>query len=83
MKANEPRAEHIKRLQERYQGADKRKKTVILTEFCLTWNVDRKHAIKLLNGKRGRPAVRPSTTRGSCGTSPCFGTRWSGSIRNG
>lgn len=27
----------------------------MLTEFCLTWNVDRKHAIKLLNGKRGGP----------------------------
>lgn len=55
MKPNEPRGEHIKRIQERYQGADKRKKTMILTEFCLSWNVDRKHAIKLLNGNRGGP----------------------------
>lgn len=53
MKPNEPRTEHIKRLSERYQNSSKRKKTVILNEFCLTWNVDRKHAIKLLNGKRG------------------------------
>lgn len=53
MKPNEPRAEHIKRIQERYLGAARAKKTVILNEFCLTWNVDRKHAIKLLNGKRG------------------------------
>jgi hypothetical protein len=50
---NEPRNEHIKRLRQRYQDSDKRKKSMLLTEFCLTWNVDRKHAIKLLNGKRG------------------------------
>ena len=55
MKPNEPRNEHIKRIQERYRQADKRRKTVMLTEFCLTWNVDRKHAIKLLGGKRGGP----------------------------
>jgi len=53
MKAHEPRAEHIKRIQDRYLNSGRRKKTVILNEFCLTWNVDRKHAIKLLNGKRG------------------------------
>jgi len=55
MKPNEPRGEHIKRIQERYRGACKRKKTAMLTEFCLTWNVDRKHAIKLLNGMKGGP----------------------------
>lgn len=53
MKPNEPRGEHIKRLSERYRNSPKPIKTRILTEFCLTWNVDRKHAIKLLNGKRG------------------------------
>ena len=55
MKPNEPRAEHIKRLRERYRQADKRTKTAMLTEICLTWNIDRKHAIKLLSGKRGGP----------------------------
>lgn len=55
MKSNEPRTEHIKRIQERYRGSDKRKKSMILSEFCLTWNIDRKHAIKLLNGSRGGP----------------------------
>lgn len=55
MKTNEPRAEHIKRLSERYKNSDKRKKTMILNEFCLTWNVDRKYASKLLSGKRGGP----------------------------
>lgn len=49
MKPNEPRTEHIKRIRERYKNSDKRKKTMILTELCLTWNIDRKHAIKLLN----------------------------------
>jgi hypothetical protein len=55
MKANEPRNEHIKRLRERYRQADKRTKTAMLTEICLTWNIDRKHLIKLLSGKRGGP----------------------------
>lgn len=53
MQANEPRAEHIKRIQERYRQADKRTKSAILTEFCLSWGVDRKYAIKLLQGQRG------------------------------
>lgn len=55
MKPNEPRSEHIKRITERYRRSDKRTKTAILTEFCLSWNVERKHAIKLLGGKRGGP----------------------------
>ena len=59
MKRNEPRAEHIKRIRERYQGADKRKKTVMLSEFCLTWNIERKYAVKLLNGRRGGLGKRP------------------------
>jgi len=53
MKHNEPRGEHIKRIRERYQGGDKLKKTMILSEFCLTWSLDRKYASKLLNGTRG------------------------------
>lgn len=53
MSSNEPRAEHIKRIQERYRQADKLTKTSILTEFCLSWGIDRKYAIKLLQGKRG------------------------------
>jgi hypothetical protein len=62
MKPHEPRGEHIKRIRERYQGSTRARKTIILNEFCLTWNVDRKHAIKLLNGKRGgarKKAGRP------------------------
>jgi len=58
MHLNEPRAEHIKRIQERYRQADKRTKTSILTEFCLSWGVDRKYAIKLLQGKRGLPGKK-------------------------
>lgn len=53
MKRNEPREEHIKRIRERYQGADRKRKTAILSEFCLSWNVTRKYAVKLLSGKRG------------------------------
>jgi hypothetical protein len=58
MRVNEPRAEHIKRIQERYKQADKCTKTAILTEFCLTWGVDRKYAIKLLQGRRGLPGKK-------------------------
>jgi IS30 family transposase len=53
MKPNKPRTEYIKRITERYREASKSKKSVMLTEVCLTWNIERKHAIKLLNGKRG------------------------------
>ena len=58
MAINEPRAEHIKRIQERYRLADKTTKTAILTEFCLSWGVDRKYAIKLLQGQRGLPGKK-------------------------
>jgi hypothetical protein len=58
MTKNEPRDEHIKRLKERYGGATKRQKTALLTEFCLTWNLDRKYAGKLLRGKRGGPGEK-------------------------
>ena len=64
MKAHEPRAEHIKRISERYRNSTRRKKTIILNEFCLTWNVDRKHAIKLLNGKRGGPKKKAGRKAG-------------------
>src|SRR5689334_7024001 len=37
MQANEPRAERIKRIQERYRQVDKRSKSAILSEFCLSW----------------------------------------------
>jgi len=53
MKHNEPRDEHIKRIRERYRQADKSLKSRMVTEVCLTWDVERKYAIKLLNGKRG------------------------------
>lgn len=58
MQINEPRAEHIKRIQERYRNSDKQTKSAILTEFCLTWGVERKYAIKLLQGKRGLPGKK-------------------------
>ncbi len=58
MKRNEPRGEHIKRIQERYQHGSRAQKTAMLTEFCLTWDVDRKHAIKLIRGTRGSEKKR-------------------------
>ncbi len=64
MKSNEPRAENIRRLRERYRAADKRTKGSILNEFCLTWGISRKRAIALLRGqglslvaRSGRKAV--------------------------
>jgi hypothetical protein len=62
MKRHELIREHIKRITPRYRDADKGTKKVILNEFCHTWGVGRKYAIRLLGGKRlptGKKAGRP------------------------
>lgn len=62
MKRHELIADHIKRIAPRYRDASKRHKKVILDEFCDTWGVGRKYAIRLLGGKRqpsGKKAGRP------------------------
>lgn len=68
MKRHELIANHIKRIQDRYQDADKPHKKVILDEFCHTWGVGRKYAIRCLGGKTqpsGKKAGRPSRYDGS------------------
>jgi hypothetical protein len=63
MKRHELIAEHIKRIEVRYRDATKAQKKIMLTEFCHTWGVGRKYAIRLLGGKRapsGRKAGRPA-----------------------
>ncbi len=63
MKRHELILEHIKRITLRYRDADKGSKKVILDEFCNTWTVGRKYAIRLLSGKRklsGKRAGRPA-----------------------
>lgn len=63
MKRHELILEHIKRITLRYRDANKGSKKVILDEFCSTWGVGRKYAIRLLSGKRkpsGKQAGRPS-----------------------
>lgn len=63
MKRHELIRDHIKRIGPRYSDADKRAKKTILDEFCHTWGVGRKYAIRLLGGKRlpsGKKAGRPS-----------------------
>ena len=62
MKRHELIADHIRRIGPRYRDADKRAKKTILDEFCHTWGVGRKYAIRLLSGKRkpsGKRAGRP------------------------
>lgn len=62
MKRHELIKDHIKRIGPRYRDGDKRVKKIILDEFCHTWGVGRKYAIRLLGGKRlptGKPAGRP------------------------
>jgi hypothetical protein len=48
MKRHELIKDHIKRIGSRYRGASKALKKVILDEFCRTWGVGRKYAIRLL-----------------------------------
>lgn len=63
MKRHELIKDHIKRIAPRYRDADKGAKKSILDEFCNTWGVGRKYAIRLLGGKRepsGKKAGRPA-----------------------
>lgn len=52
------RDEHIKRLKERYKNSSRAAKKFILNDICLTWGINRKHAIKLLNGTKGKPGAK-------------------------
>lgn len=63
MKRHELIKDHIKRIRDRYQDTPKASKRAILSEFCQTWGLGRKYAIRLLGGKTapsGEPAGRPS-----------------------
>lgn len=63
MKRHELIWDHSKRIGDRYRDASKGAKKAILNEFCHTWGVTRKYAIRLLGGKtvpKGRKAGRPS-----------------------
>ena len=53
------RQEYLKRVWGRYQRAGRRYKTLILDEFCLNCEYDRKYAIKLLNRPLGERRRRP------------------------
>jgi hypothetical protein len=57
------RLEYLERIRSRYLVSTKVKKTQILNEFCETWNLSRKYAIKLILGKlpptRARRGPKP------------------------
>lgn len=60
---SETKQECLEKTRNRYKGAGRKHKKIILDEFCATWGYNRKYAIDLLNGKtskhngqRGRPA---------------------------
>ncbi len=68
MKRHELIREHIKRIRDRYRDSDKRRKKMILDEFCHTWGVGRKYAIRLMREQTkatGRKAGRPSRYNGN------------------
>lgn len=59
------RREYLNTIRERYKNAPKRReKTEILNEFCAVCGYERKHAIRILNGRaeprRLRPGPRPT-----------------------
>lgn len=63
MKRHELIKDHIRRIRDRYRDANRRGKNLILTEFCNTWGLGRKYAIRMLGGKEepsGQRAGRPS-----------------------
>jgi len=55
------RWEYLRAIYERYQGAERKGKKVILSEFCANTGYHRKYAIRLLNGPR--PEKRRSARR--------------------
>lgn len=63
MKRHELIKDHIRRIKDRYSDATREGKKAILSEFCHTWGIGRKYAIRLLGGKTlptGKRAGRPS-----------------------
>ncbi len=63
MKRHELIKDHIKRIGDRYRDSDKARKKVILDEFCETWGIGRKYAVRLLGGKclpTGKKSGRPA-----------------------
>jgi len=75
MKRHELVKEHIKRAKERYRNSSKWEKGIILSEICRTWNLDRKHVIKLLTGIELSQEVKPRA-----GRKPSYDSRLMGHI---
>ena len=62
MKRHELIKDHIKRIADRYRDSDRAAKKKILDEFCNTWGVHRKYAIRRLGNKvrlSGKKVGRP------------------------
>jgi hypothetical protein len=66
--SQQARREYVAKIQARYRGAGRVYKSRILDEFCEVCGYDRKHAIKLLGGRRPPP-------RGRKGPAPLYGAR--------
>ncbi len=51
--SQQSKKELLERWRPKYQRSGRKRKSLILSEFCELTDHDRKHAIKLLNGQRG------------------------------
>ena len=75
------RREYLEVIYTRYRQAERRKKQVILDEFCHNTGYHRKYAIRLLNGpppdpKRERPRRRPRAPGYGAGVIAILGGVW-------
>lgn len=59
----ELRREYLKNIRLRYHQGTKKRKTLILDEYCRVCGLTRKHAIKLLNENMTEPPRRPGPVR--------------------
>ena len=59
--------EYLQRMRGRYARLRNRVlRSAVLSEFCATSGYERKHAIKLLRGRRGGPSAKKRGRRGRC-----------------
>jgi len=56
---SDAKREYVRAIRWRYRESGRRRKTLILDEFCAVCGYQRKYAIRLLNRLSGKPKRRP------------------------
>lgn len=73
----ESRRAYLRAIRERYKNSTRKKKTLILNEFCANCRYSRKHAIRILNGTLNpRKEKKPGPARKYDAINEVLGTLW-------